>query len=159
MTKPHQIHSSSNEHAHGRSADQPVAHVEPDAREHHASDDDTRLAVQSEQALWRLRMASGKDADAADPDLPAREPIDPTPSTQMRRHHVVIVNSDPGFLDAVRVLLQGNDYNVTTTNLVPRSYDLITAAGTDVLVIDLTIEEPAIWALVQQVREGEQTRR
>jgi len=159
MTTPHQTEHSHHKDASGRAVDQPASHLDPDMPVFQASDHATRLAVQSEQALQRLRLAIGTDADVTDHVFPASEPIDQTPTLQMRRHHVVIVNSDPAFLDAVRVLLQGNDYNVTTTNLVPRSYDLIKAAGTDVLVIDLTIEEPAVWSLVEQVRKGEQTRR
>jgi len=76
----------------------------------------------------------------------------------MLRQHVVIVNTDPAFLDAARVILQAGMYNVTTTNLVPSTYAMIEAVGGDVLVIDLAIGELTIWSLVNQLRAGEKTR-
>jgi CheY-like chemotaxis protein len=74
-----------------------------------------------------------------------------TPTGQLRRRHVLIVNRDPAFLDVARVLLQDEGYNVTTTNLVPRSFLMIQAAHPDVLVIDLAIDGEAIWYLVEQL--------
>lgn len=52
--------------------------------------------------------------------------MDNTNVSDARRHqnqlqHIFAVNHDPEFLDIVRVLLQGEMYNVTTTNYVPRT--------------------------------------
>jgi DNA-binding response OmpR family regulator len=56
------------------------------------------------------------------------------------------------------VLLQGDRYNVTTTNLVPRTYEMVATVGADAIVIDLTIGEPQIWSLLEQLSAGERTR-
>lgn len=80
------------------------------------------------------------------------------PSLKMRRKHVIIVNSDPEFLEAARVVLQDGRYNVTTTNLVPLTYQMVEALGASVMVIGLMIEQPQIWSLVEQLRQGEKTR-
>jgi CheY-like chemotaxis protein len=79
-------------------------------------------------------------------------------SQQMARHHVLVVNSDPAFLDAVRVLLQSCRYNVTSTNLVPQTFAMVQAAGADALVVDLATDEPAQWELVGQLVADTQTR-
>jgi len=76
----------------------------------------------------------------------------------MRRKHIIIVNSDPEFLDAARVVLQDGRYNATTTNLVPLTYQMVEALGASVMVIDPMIEQPQIWSLVEQLRQGEKTR-
>lgn len=44
---------------------------------------------------------------------------------QMGRKHVLAVNGDPPFLDLVRELLSDERYNVTTTNYVPKTFDVI----------------------------------
>ncbi len=117
-----------------------------------------RIAARTDQALLRLHAATNPTAAGGPPHQSEPDPIDSTPSEQMQRGHVVIINSDPAFLDAARVMLQAGHYNVTTTNLMPHTYQLIEAARPGVLVIDLTIEEPAIWALVEQLRDGHRTR-
>jgi CheY-like chemotaxis protein len=76
----------------------------------------------------------------------------------MARGHLLAVNSDPAFLDAVRVLLQSNRYNVTSTNLVPQTFAMVQVAGADALVVDLATDEPALWELVGQLIADEATR-
>lgn len=121
-----------------------------------AADDATKLLARSEAARSRLRGYKSSDDDGGEAH---RDPqAIHAPSEQMARQHVVIVNSDPAFLDAVRIILQAVKYNVTTTNLVPLTYQMVAAVGADVLVIDLAIGEPEIWSLVEQLREGELTR-
>ena len=39
----------------------------------------------------------------------------------------------------VRELLQGEHYNVTTTNFVPNTFDQIAALGPELLIIDLVV--------------------
>ena len=79
-------------------------------------------------------------------------------SEQMARCHVLVVNSDPAFLDAVRVLLQSDRYNVTSTNLVPQTFAMVQAAGADALVVDLATDEPAQWELLGQLIADTRTR-
>jgi CheY-like chemotaxis protein len=76
----------------------------------------------------------------------------------MARCHVFVVNSDPAFLDAVRVMLQSNRYNVTSTNLVPQTFAMVHAAGADALVIDLATGESELLELVGQLMTDDQTR-
>lgn len=75
-----------------------------------------------------------------------------SPSAQLRHRHVLIINRDPAFLDVARVLLQDEGYNVTTTNLVVRSFLMIQAVRPDVLVIDLALDDDEIWQLVDMLR-------
>ena len=70
---------------------------------------------------------------------------------QMRRKHVLVVNSAPEFLDFARVLLQRQDSNVTTTNHVPLTWAMIAAAHPDALVVDLAAGEGAIWGLLERL--------
>jgi DNA-binding response OmpR family regulator len=78
---------------------------------------------------------------------------------QMARKHVYVVNGSPEFLDIVRELLQGEQYNVTTTNFVPSSFFAIEASQPAMLIIDLVIGEQAGWDLLAQLREAASTRK
>lgn len=51
----------------------------------------------------------------------------------------------------VRVLLQDEHYNVTTTNYVPRTWDQIAALQPSLLLIDLTPRTQACWDLLAQL--------
>jgi DNA-binding response OmpR family regulator len=86
-----------------------------------------------------------------------REGARATPE-QMARKHVYVVNGSPEFLDIVRQLLQDENYNVTTTNFVPRSFESIEAAQPSLLIIDLVIGEQAGWDLLVRLREAVSTR-
>lgn len=61
-----------------------------------------------------------------------------TARPQNQRQHIFAVNHDPEFLDVVCVLLQGETYNVTTTNYVPRTWNQIAALRPSLLLIDLS---------------------
>jgi CheY-like chemotaxis protein len=74
---------------------------------------------------------------------------------QMVRSHVFVLNSDPAFLDVVRVLLQSQRYNVTSTNLVPQTYAMVHASGAQAMVIDLAAGESALWEFVAQLMGDE----
>lgn len=77
---------------------------------------------------------------------------------QMTRKHVYVVNGSPDFLDVVRELLQDEQYNVTTTNFVPRTFETIEAAQPQALIIDLVIGEQAGWQLLGRLRTSASTR-
>ena len=77
---------------------------------------------------------------------------------QMGRKHVLAVNDEPEFLDVVRQLLQDERYNVTTTNYVPRTFDLIAALAPDLLVVDLVVGRRAGWALLERLHAEAATR-
>lgn len=77
---------------------------------------------------------------------------------QMLRKHVYVVNGSPEFLDLVRELLQDENYNVTTTNFVPFSFETIQAAQPALLIIDLVLGERAGWDLLTRLRAEISTR-
>jgi hypothetical protein len=110
-----------------RSADD--ASAEQVARSIRVGEQSARLIALSEAArdrLHALEISALPDAEA-DPD-----PIKATDSDlsqQMARCHVLVVNSDPAFLDAVRVLLQSNRYSVTSIFRESRAADLRHGAG------------------------------
>jgi DNA-binding response OmpR family regulator len=70
---------------------------------------------------------------------------------QMGRRHILMVNRDPAFLDFVRVILDDASYNVTTTNAVPLTFDLIASAHPALIIIDLVITEQSGWDLLIQL--------
>jgi CheY-like chemotaxis protein len=76
----------------------------------------------------------------------------------MARQHVYVVNGSPDFLDVVRELLQDENYNVTTTNFVPLSFETIQAARPELLIIDLVLGEVAGWELLSRLRDSASTR-
>jgi len=139
-----------------RSADEPADQV---ARSISTGKRSVRLIALSDAAraqLHALDIPAPPAKPEAEPD--AIRATDTDLSQQMTRCHVLVVNSDPAFLDAVRVLLQSNRYNVTSTNLVPQTFAMVQAAGADALVVDLATDEPAQWELVGQLIADEQTR-
>lgn len=78
---------------------------------------------------------------------------------QMDRKHVFAINHAPEFLDVVRTLLQDEEYKVTTTNFVPRTFDQIAALEPDLLLIDLATSEQAGWDLLERLHTEAATRR
>ena len=73
-------------------------------------------------------------------------------SRRMDRKHVFVVNGEPDFLDIMRDLLQGERYNVTTTNFVPRTFDQIAALRPDLLIVDLAVDDRAGWELLERLQ-------
>ncbi len=133
-------------------------HADQIARSIQMGERSARLIALSDAArekLHALEIPAPSEAEA-DPDPVGAADTDLT--QQMARCHVLMVNSDPAFLDAVRVLLQSNRYNVTSTNLVPQTFAMVQAAGADALVVDLATDEPAQWELVGQLTADERTR-
>jgi CheY-like chemotaxis protein len=77
---------------------------------------------------------------------------------QMGRKHVYVLNGSPELLDVIRVLLQDEHYNVTTTNFVPLSFATIESAQPDLLLIDLILGEGAGWDLLEHLQAAASTR-
>jgi CheY-like chemotaxis protein len=79
-------------------------------------------------------------------------------TTQMHRKHVLAVNGDPPFLDLIRELLTDERYNVTTTNYVPETFDVIVALNPELLIVDLVFGERAGWDLLERLTQAIATR-
>ena len=77
---------------------------------------------------------------------------------QMQRQHIFVVNGSVDFLDIVRELLQDENYNVTTTNFVPQTFQQIEAARPSLLIVDLIQGEMASWELLADLRHQAATR-
>ncbi len=71
---------------------------------------------------------------------------------QMQRQHIFVVNGSADFLDVVRDLLQDEQYNVTTTNFVPHTFDQVAAVEPDLLLVDLVVGEQAGWELLERLQ-------
>jgi CheY-like chemotaxis protein len=70
---------------------------------------------------------------------------------QAQRKHVLVVNGHPPFLELLRVVLQDAQFNVTTTNYVPHTFDLITALAPSLIIVDLIHGQQAGWELLERV--------
>jgi len=77
--------------------------------------------------------------------------------SQEGRKHIFAINGAPEFLSLVRVLFQDEQYNVTTTNFVPNSFEQIQALQPDALIVDIVIGQSAGWELLEQLHEGAAT--
>src|SRR5215217_3364513 len=77
---------------------------------------------------------------------------------QMQRQHIFVVNGSVEFLDVVRDLLQEEQYNVTTTNFVPRTFHQIETSRPSLLIVDLIHGERAGWDLLADLRHEAATR-
>lgn len=77
---------------------------------------------------------------------------------QMDRQHIFVVNGSADFLDVLRELFQEEDYNVTTTNFVPHTFDQIAALNPSLLVIDLAVGLRAGWELLEHLGREASTR-
>ena len=76
---------------------------------------------------------------------------------QEGRKHIFAINGSVDFLNIVRELFQEEEYNVTTTNFVPRSFDQIATAQPDALIVDVAVGERAGWELLEQLHAGATT--
>ena len=77
---------------------------------------------------------------------------------QMQRQHIFVVNGSADFLDVVRELLQDEQYNVTTTNFVPQTFEQIETARPSLLIVDVIHGEMAGWELLAELRHEAATR-
>lgn len=71
--------------------------------------------------------------------------------TQTDRQHIFIVNDSAEYLEVIRELLQDERYNVTTTNVVPLTFDAISALAPSLLMIDLVNGRPGAWDLLERL--------
>jgi DNA-binding response OmpR family regulator len=71
---------------------------------------------------------------------------------QMNRKHVFCVNGSATFLEFVRMLLEEESYNVTTTNFVPATFAQIVALSPHLLIIDLEVGRRAGFELLDLLR-------
>src|SRR5215210_5808723 len=76
---------------------------------------------------------------------------------QQARQHIFVVNGSPDFLDLMRVLLQDEHYNVTTTNFVPRTFEQVAALHPDLLILDLVAGQRAGWDLLERLHAAAAT--
>jgi CheY-like chemotaxis protein len=137
------------------SAGEPAGRV---TRSIHMGKRSARLIALSDAAREQLRELEIPALEESESEPDPVKATDTDLSQQMACRHVLVVNSDPAFLDVVRVLLQSDRYNVTSTNLVPQTFAMVQAAGADALVVDLATDEPAQWELVGQLIADTQTR-
>jgi CheY-like chemotaxis protein len=77
---------------------------------------------------------------------------------QMQRQHIFVVNGSADFLEVVRDLLQDEQYNVTTTNFVPLTFEQVEIARPSLLIVDLIHGEMAGWDLLADLRHEAGTR-
>ncbi len=86
-----------------------------------------------------------------------RQPMGDDERTRMGRPHLFAVNGASDFLDLIRDLFQSEDYNVTTTNFVPETFDHIAALKPSVLLVDLVHNRTAGWELLERLHDGART--
>ena len=77
--------------------------------------------------------------------------------SQEQRKHIFAINGAPEFLNIVRELFQEEDYNVTTTNFVPSSFEQIAAVQPDALIVDVVVGERAGWDLLEALNAAAAT--
>lgn len=85
-------------------------------------------------------------------------PMESGEQTQRKRQHIFAVNGAVDFLDVIRELLQEEEYNVTTTNFVPETYEQIAALQPNLLIIDLAVGMKAGWELLERLTDEADTR-
>ncbi len=76
---------------------------------------------------------------------------------QERRKHIFAINGSVEFLNIVRELFQEEEYNVTTTNFVPNSFDQIAALQPDALIVDVAVGQIGGWELLEQLHAAAAT--
>ena len=81
-----------------------------------------------------------------------------TEASRMAGKHVFVVNGAPVFLEFLRELFQDEQYNVTTTNYAPRTFDMIEALKPDLIIADLVVFDHAGWDLLEALHEAASTR-
>ena len=77
---------------------------------------------------------------------------------QMNRKHIFCINGASDFLDFVRALFEDEDYNVTTTNFVPNTFDQVLTVQPSMLIIDLEVGRRAGFDLLERLRHEAHTR-
>jgi len=78
--------------------------------------------------------------------------------TQQRRKHILAIDGASDFLEVLRHLFVGERYNVTTTNFVERTHNMIVALAPDLLIVDLAMGQQAGWRLLEHLHRDGVTR-
>lgn len=118
---------------------------------------DVRAAAMAEQFIVHLEQQTV----ALTAQIAQRAAPEAVPSEHdlMGRSHIFALCGDPNFLNIMRELLQEAQYNVTTTNYVPRSFTQIEALQPTLLIVDLAIGERAGWELLERLHAEASTRK
>jgi DNA-binding response OmpR family regulator len=72
-------------------------------------------------------------------------------AAQQGRKHICCVNSEAEFLALLATLFSDERYNVTTTNYVPETFEMINSLQPDLLIVDLVIGMQAGWELLERL--------
>lgn len=86
-----------------------------------------------------------------------RQPMGDPERARMGRPHIFAVNGASDFLNLVREIFEGQEYNITTTNFVPATFDQIAALDPTVLLVDLAHGQRAGFELLEQLHAGART--
>lgn len=78
--------------------------------------------------------------------------------TQLNRKHLFCINGAADFLEVLRVFFEDEQYNVTTTNYVPRTFEQIEALQPDAIILDLAVTHRTGWTLLEQLAIEASTR-
>ncbi len=115
-----------------------------------------RQAARAEQAI--VNMEAQIAALMTDLERGQETPEGAGERARAGRQHILAINGEPDFLNLIRSLLQDERFNVTTTNFVPESFDMIDALRPALLIVDLVIGERAGWDLLERLHEEAGTR-
>ncbi|MEZ4572755.1 MAG: response regulator [Thermomicrobiales bacterium] len=66
-------------------------------------------------------------------------------------------NSEPDFLNLLRELLMHEMYNVTTTNFVPETYEVIETLQPELIILDLVAGQKSGWDLLERLAQEAST--
>jgi DNA-binding response OmpR family regulator len=84
--------------------------------------------------------------------------VDTSLSESTARPHVVVVNSEPDFLIAVRELLEEEGYDVSTMHVDESPFEVIITVRPAVIVIDFVYQKPDGWNLLARLDEDDHAR-
>lgn len=70
---------------------------------------------------------------------------------QVRRKHIVMVDSSRAFTEIIAELLIDERYGVTASDYVPEIFTQITLMGPDLIIIDLILTQKAGWELLERL--------
>ena len=75
------------------------------------------------------------------------------------RQHIFAVNNSRDLLEIYQLLFQGRDYDVTTTNFVPQTFEQIAALQPSILLVDLAHGHQAGWELLERLQREAHARK
>lgn len=82
---------------------------------------------------------------------PEREGMGAAEAAQQGRKHICCLNGEADFLALLAELFSDERYNVTTTNYVAETFEMINTLQADLLIVDLVTGVHAGWALLEQL--------